>query len=112
MQLPLGVFLKNENCSSEMIEIMDEIQKYVPITMSNVSTGASKEEFVEPFLFGSDQLTCERGRNSQRHRKDLATQQERLDGLTMVTEDWHARMNYFEVYCSLLHEYKYTAMSI
>ena len=55
--MPLGVILKNENTSSEMIEIMEEIQKFVHATQQMVS--------LPIVVFGSDQLTCEQARNSQ-----------------------------------------------
>ena len=87
--------MKNENSSGEMIEIMEEIQKLVPSTGARSSTVCG-EEFIVPCLFGGDQLTCERARNSQRHRKDAATSSERLEGLVSTTEDWHAKMNLYE----------------
>lgn len=98
MQLPLGVILKNENSSGEMIEIMEEIQKLVPSTgaRSGQDSTTCGEEFIVPCLFGGDQLTCEHARNSQRHRKDSATASERLEGFVSTTEDWHAKMNFYE----------------
>ena len=72
-----------------MIEIMEEIQKFVP-------TATSTDEFINSCIFGGDQLTCERARNSQRHRKDSATRHERLEGLILTVEDWHTKMNYYE----------------
>ena len=46
---------------------------------------------------GGDQLTCERARNSQRHRRDAALAEERLEALEPVVEDWHTEMCLFEV---------------
>ena len=52
--MPLGVILMNENTSSEMIEIMEEIQKFVPATQQMVS--------LPIVVLGSDQLSCEQAR--------------------------------------------------
>lgn len=46
---------------------------------------------------GGDQLTCERARNSQRHRRDAALAEERLEALEPVVEDWHTEMCLFDV---------------
>ena len=79
--------MKIQACS-EMIEIMEEVQKFVPATENT--------EFISGCVFGGDQLTCERARNSQHHRKDSATTQERLEGLVPTVEDWHTKMNFYE----------------
>ena len=92
--MPLGVILMNENTSSEMIEIMEEIQKFVPATQQMVS--------LPIVVLGSDQLTCEQARNSERHRKGSATTEECLEGLVPTVEDWHTKMNYYEESNSLL----------
>ena len=85
-----------------MIEIMEEMQRLVPSahSPSNSSQSATFLSSLIPisfYIFGGDQLTCERARNSQRHRKDSATTQKRLEGLISATEDWHTKMNYYEV---------------
>ena len=88
--------MKNENVSSEMIEIMQELHKNVPIKCVIVD-GVQRDEVIESCLFGGDQLTVARARSAKRHRQDSATSVERLDGLVPVVEDWHTKMCWFEV---------------
>ena len=66
-QLPLGVIPKNENVGGEMIEIMEYCHQYVPLKTVN-----DNSHFIQQLLIGGDQMTCERARNSQRHRRDAA----------------------------------------
>ena len=80
-----------------MIEILEEVQKFVPATCHTANP-----EFINSCVFGGDQLTCERARNSQRHRKDSATTEERLEGLVPTVEDWHTKMNFYEASNRLL----------
>ena len=91
-QLPLGVILKNENVGGEMIEIMEYCHQYVPS-----KTVDDNSHFIQQLLIGGDQLTCERARNSQRHRRDAAFAVERLEALEPVVEDWHTKMCLFQV---------------
>ena len=71
-----------------MIKIKEEVQKFVPATKILSSLCGC--------VFEGDHLTCERARNSQRHRKDSATTQERLEGLVPTVEDWHTKMKFYE----------------
>ena len=48
-------------------------------------------------LSGGDQLTCERQAGAQRHVMDVDTQEERLQLLEPVCEDWHALMCFMKV---------------
>ena len=77
-----------------MIEIMENLHQYIPTK----SVGSSRE-IVENYLFGSDQLTCARVRSAKRHRQDLATAVERMEGLLPVDEDRHTKMCLFDVRC-------------
>ena len=52
---------------------------------------------------GGDQLTAERARGSQRISDNSKTGVERLEGLTPVVEDWHAKMCLLEVSCNRIH---------
>ncbi len=103
VQVPLGVILKNENTNSDMIEIMDAVHQYVPchVDPSVMVDGVPKKDVIEQCLFGGDLLTCERVRGAKRHRQDAATMVERLEGIEVVSEDWHAKMCLFEVRCSV-----------
>jgi len=78
-----------------MIEIMEHCHQYVPIKVVDGDT--QHRHFAQRLLMGGDQLTCERARNSQRHRRDAALAEERLEALEPVVEDWHTEMCLFEV---------------
>ena len=88
------MILKNKNINDEMIKIMENLHQYVPTK----SVGSSWE-IAENYLFGGDQLTCARARSAKRHRQDLATAVERMEGLLPVVEDWRTKMWLSEVRC-------------
>ena len=48
-------------------------------------------------LVGGDQLTVAQICGSQRIRGNSDTNEERLDGLLLVAEDWHAKVCFMEV---------------
>ena len=80
------MILKNENINGEMIEIMENVHQYVP------TKSVDSREIAENYLLGGDHLTCARARSAKRHRQDLATAVERMEGLLPVVEDWHTKM--------------------
>lgn len=100
MQVPLGVQLKNEQVTSQMVEIMDALHKYVPtkkieMPYTNEEEGVSgsyTEDHMVPLLFGGDQLTCARARSSQLARKNSNSKADALLGLIPCCEDWHAKV--------------------
>ena len=95
-QVPLGLLLKNENKTEEMVEILEELHKqYVPISGSTKDTKSVK--IVEKVLFGGDQLTEERARNATDGRSDGDSEYERLEGLIPKVEDWHAKRILYQV---------------
>ena len=51
-----GVITKSEQETEGMVDIMDHIQRYVPVTSSGN---------IHPLLFGGDQLTRERAYNAK-----------------------------------------------
>ena len=71
MQVPLGVILKNENKNRKMVEIVEELQSYVPVKTrthcSTLSTGEVEyqEASIHRILMGGDQLVAKRGRGEQ-----------------------------------------------
>ena len=96
----MGVSLKNETVYEDMIDIMENLHKYVP--------AVSEEKFLdvpevtaEPvtlrtvhfhkILFGGDQLTVARARGSQDIRDNSDSAEHSLQGLVPVIEDWHAK---------------------
>ncbi|KAL5467435.1 hypothetical protein EMCRGX_G031658 [Ephydatia muelleri] len=97
--VPLGVLLKNENKLDEMVEIMDELQKYIPskTTVQVFDDGNGDVERMEihhlsPIVLGGDQLTTARAIGSQRMRKNSHETTRRLVGFIPVTEDWHTKV--------------------
>lgn len=75
----LDVLMKNEACSTDMIDIMKTMQSYL----------GDKYPSHRPVASGGDQLTCERQAASQRHMMDSNTPAERLKLLEPQSEDWH-----------------------
>ena len=78
----LDILMKNETEHKDMLEIMGVIQDYL-------GDSYPQERRV---LSGGDHLTCERQIGAQRHMMDGNTQQERLEILEPVVEDWHCQM--------------------
>eukprot|EP00111_Clytia_hemisphaerica_P013669 TCONS_00040191-protein len=58
--VPLGLIFRQETVNAEMIQIMQEMQKYVPKLYND---DKSVKDIVEPIPFGGDQLTVERATN-------------------------------------------------
>lgn len=86
-QVPLGILFKNENLNDDMIDILEHIHaEYVP--KQTLPEGG--EEVADSVFFGGDQLTEERARNAKDARGDGDTKYERLEGVDVKHEDWHA----------------------
>ena len=100
IQIPLGVQLHNEQKTSEMVEIMAELHKYVPMQSKTLSyheddeeTGARYEQqSLHRLLLGGDQLTCARARSAQRCRMNSECDSDALLGFIPCCEDWHAKV--------------------
>ena len=108
MQVPLGVFLKNETTYEEMMDILDMLQKYVPKVEMNATyigdDGHIKECKIEKMhylLLGGDQLTVARARGCQKIRSNSIALPVRLEGLQPVIEDWHEKGVFLEVSSSV-----------
>ena len=91
--MPLGVLLKNENLTADMIDILVELHKYVP----------KEDNALKTVFLGGDQLTCERIRNAQKARMQAEEPTERLEGFTEKVEDWHALQAYYQVIWQTLY---------
>ena len=89
--MPLGVILKNENKKSEMIEIIETLQQYVPLT------GADNDQKAHQILFGGDQLTAARARGCAELRENSDSLTGRLKTLIPVPEDWHTQVTLLTV---------------
>lgn len=108
MQVPLGVHLKNENVLSEMIDIVDELHKYIPKTSTNqtfihcaeggnIAPITLQIDHFNHILVGGDQLTVARIRGSQGILSNAENGGERGEGIIPVIEDWHTKMCYMKV---------------
>lgn len=75
----LDILMKNENCHSDMVEIMTTMQGYLGNDYPSDRRVAS----------GGDHLTCERQLGAQRHMMDGDTPKDRLVLLEPQAEDWH-----------------------
>lgn len=99
--------LKNEIKHEDMIDIMLHLQQYVPVYSEAIELTVPDEnedlqlttDKFHYILFGGDQLTVERASGSKRTRSNECRGIDRLDGLTPVIEDWHAKVCLLKV-CS------------
>lgn len=103
-QVPLGVILKNENKSDEMVEIMAHLHQYVPSLeyseCKKISSGETVMEEKARFhqiLVGGDQLTAARARSAMKVKVNSHTPSKKLLGIVPVVEDWHAKANFLGV---------------
>lgn len=88
-----------------MMDIMDELHKYVPKKTversfdipADGSVIAYNEDFLHCILFGGDQLTCARARSCQRARMNADCASDALAGLVPCCEDWHAKVTFLSV---------------
>ena len=104
----IGVILKNENVLSEMVEILDELHKYVPTKQTtqefevvhgkdDVEHLSLKVDHFHHLLLRGDQLTVARVRGCQRIRNNSESGSACLEGFVPVVEDWHTKMCYLKV---------------
>eukprot|EP00731_Ephydatia_muelleri_P006316 Em0003g564a len=103
--VPLGVILKDENKLDDMVQIMDELHKYVPSIRSVENFEDENGDMLtmdihhfSHILLSGDQLTTARAIGSQRIRKNSVDAVARLQGFIPVTEDWHTKVCYMKVY--------------
>lgn len=84
---------------------MKDLHPYVPTqTTQSTQTIPGSDTDIEvvkdtfhSILFGGDQMTVARARGSQRIRKNSERAKDRLEGLTPVCEDWHAKLCFLGV---------------
>ena len=102
------MILKNENVLNEMVEVLDELHKYVPTKQTTeefeVVHGEDEVEHLtlnvdhfHQILLGGDQLTIAQVRGSQRIRNNSENGIACLEGFFPVVEDWHTKMCYMKV---------------
>ncbi|XP_066930033.1 uncharacterized protein [Clytia hemisphaerica] len=96
--VPLGLSFHAENSTTEIIQIIREIQEsYVPMMEVETENGETTKQIIEPLLFGGDQLTEERVINAQQGFVDCRNAYEMLQGLKPAYEDWHLKRTLYEV---------------
>ena len=80
---------KSEQKTEDMVDILEHVQKYVPVTANGV---------VHPLLFGGDQLTRERADGAKDAKLQSSSTMKKLRGILPKIEDWHARVVFMQVY--------------
>ena len=83
----LDVLMKNEAKHKDMLDIMRLLQDYLGDNYPDN----------RQVLSGGDQMTCERQVAAQRHMMDGNTEEERLEHLKPVIEDWHCLVTFIGV---------------
>jgi len=104
-QVPLGVILKDENKSEDMVEILSELHKYVPshtVREKEVKTPSGRSVTVplmtlRRMLITGDQLTAARARGVKRDRANSLSAASRFDGLVPTAADFHVLLNLLDV---------------
>ena len=96
----MGVLPKNENVSSEMVEIMSHYHQYVPMTEFN-DTEVLEGSGEQINMINSVTLQCvfmwrstnciARARLAKNVRDNAESPSEQLEGLIPVVLDWHAK---------------------
>ena len=115
LQIPIGVYLNNENKLNEMAIILQSLMSMVPtlhneecVPLSDGNTVTVDKTSFHKVLLGGDQLTAARVRGTKSLKQIETRAVDRLQGLIPVVEDWHARMafvtvsNFLFIYCSML----------
>ena len=86
---------KNENDSDDLIDIMLELHKYVPVKKCTLVDGNSQRDVsgdvCHAILIGGDQLTRKRMEGVIDMRRNSKTPITSLRGLVPVCEDWNAK---------------------
>ena len=105
IQVPLGILMKNENKTDQMVDILSHLHQYIPLKSATKIVQVPgtndreviKMENIHHVLLGGDQLTAERIRGAQNMRKNSTHAAGRLEGFIPVTEDWHAKVCFLQV---------------
>ena len=93
--------MKSEINHADMIAILEDLHKYVPMVTSVTKISVTVEGKVEDcsvtedrfhrMLLGGDQLTAARACGAQRIRSNSERSLDRLEGFEPTSEDWHAK---------------------
>ena len=99
-QVPLGVLLKNENKTGDMLDILKYLHQYVPTVHTTVDhmidsiqvSETIKKAIYHRILLGGDQLTACRARSCQEAMRNADDPDWKVQGLIPVCEDWHTQV--------------------
>ena len=107
-QVPLGIIMKNENKTGDMVDILSHLHQYASMNVVNVPDTGAREcipsERMHHLLIGGDQLTAERVRGAQSIRKNSTHAAGRLEGYIPICEDWHAKVCFLMVRHCIFHD--------
>ena len=87
--------MKAENKTEDMIDILQHIQQYTPV---------SPQGKILTIFFGGDQLTRERASSARIAKMQSKDQLKRLQGIIPKSEDWHALVCFYQVQRIQLHD--------
>ena len=82
LQIPIGVLNKDESKIADMVDILEDYQKYVPV--SNYQP--------RPILLFGDGLSCERVNDAKNSRIMAANSWDRFDGFEPAAQECHKRV--------------------
>lgn len=88
MQVPLGVLLKSEQRSEDMVDILYHIHQYIPKLKSGM---------YYPIFFCGDQMTRERATGAQDAKLQSDNDKSRLRGIYPEAADWHTLQTFYQV---------------
>ncbi|CAC5412689.1 unnamed protein product [Mytilus coruscus] len=100
--VPLGILPLNENKTSEMIDVLKYLHKFVPghreeEEIMNEEIRDDTSAGMRTIPCGGDQLSVERLKSAHSARFDGDTPEERLEGVIAMVEDFHEKMNVLQV---------------
>ena len=113
--------MKNENRVDEMIDILKELQGYIPCVKKSVEVSIPGLDVVETVnadvlhsvLFGGDQLTRVRASSAQIASSNHQSREGRLEGFQPVREAWHCKVCFLGVWpCILTYMHSVTTCKV
>ena len=101
--MPLGIILKNEAKTEDMVAFLIHIADYIPTIVASKETVISTGEKVAVdkskmhYILVGDQMTAARAKAAIEAKGNGQTSFKRLDGIVPVLEDWHTKGNFMGV---------------
>ena len=94
LKVPLGIETKKEANLKEMAQILDSLNKYVPVHGNNSFT---EDGILVPLVIFGDQLTVAGIRGATVLHSYHSSVKEKLEGFVGTISDWHARLCFVTV---------------